>query len=132
MQAIPHAQHQQHSPEMLGTAALQAFFNITERWGLTAAEQRVLLGDPPASSFYKMRAEQAGRLTHDMLERISYVMGIYKSLRILLPDELTANSWLKKPNEGPLFGGNSALDKILQGNVADLCDVRRYLDAERG
>ena len=121
-----------HTPEELGAAALQAFFGITARWGLSAAEQQVLLGNPPTSTFYKLRAEKKGRLSQDMLERISYIMGIYKSLLILLPDEPTANGWVKKPNDAPLFGGKRALDKMLQGNVADLYDVRRFLDAERG
>ena len=132
MHAIPVTEPRQYTPEALGAAALQAFFGICERWGLSAAQQRVLLGNPPSSTFYKMRAEQSGRLSHDVLERISYIMGIYKSLRILLPNVDAAHSWINKPNEAPLFGGVSALDKMLQGNVADLCDVRRYLDAERG
>ena len=120
-----------HSPDDLGAAALQAFFGITERWGLNANQQQILLGNPPTSTFYKLRSDQRGRLSHDMLERISYVMGIYKSLQILLSEE-AANDWVHKPNHAPLFGGTSALEKMLQGNVADLCDVRRYLDGERG
>lgn len=131
-QAFAKTELKSHDPEALGTAALQAFFSITRRWGLSAAEQRVLLGNPPTSTFYKLRSEQRGRLSHDMLERISYIMGIYKSLRILLPDQASADAWVKKPNEAPLFGGRPALEKMLQGHVADLCDVRRYLDAERG
>lgn len=121
-----------HTPEDIGAAALQAFFNIACRWEISAAEQQILLGDPPTSTFYKLRASKKGRLSHDMLERISYIMGIYKALHILLPDEAAANSWVKKPNKAILFEGGSALDKMLQGNVADLFDVRRYLDAERG
>lgn len=131
MQPLLHTETR-HTPEALGAAALQAFFNITARWDLSAAEQRVLLGEPPSSTFYKLRAEKKGRLSHDMLERISYVMGIYKSLRILFSDEAAADAWVRKPNDAPLFGGASALEKMLQGNVADLSDVRRYLDAERG
>ena len=59
-------------------------------------------------------------------------MGIYKALHILLPSELAANDWIHKPNDAPLFNGKSALEKMLQGRVVDLVDVRRYLDAERG
>ncbi len=66
------------------------------------------------------------------MERISYILGIYKALRILLPTEKMANAWLSKPNQAPLFSGNSALDKLMKGHVIDLADVRRYLDAERG
>ena len=67
-----------------------------------------------------------------MLERISYVIGTYKALQILLPSEQAADAWIKAPNTAPLFGGRSALDRMLSGQVSDLYVVRQYLDAQRG
>jgi hypothetical protein len=122
----------QFDPDELGSTALTAFFNITAGWGLGADEERTLLGSPPRSTFFKWKGERVARLNPDTLERISYVMGIYKALRILLPSEDAANAWVKKPNTGRGFGGKSALDRMLAGRVVDLADVRRYLDAERG
>lgn len=119
-------------PDALGQTALTAFFNITAGWGLGADEERTLLGSPPRSTFFKWKADRAARLGPDTLERISYIMGIYKALRILLPTEEAANAWVKKPNAAPGFGGRSALERMLAGRVVDLADVRRYLDAERG
>ena len=116
----------------LGATALTAFFNITAGWGLSAEEERILLGAPPRSTFFKWKSERSAKLSADTLERISYVMGIYKALRILLPTEEAANEWVKKPNTARGFHGNSALDRMLAGRVVDLADVRRYLDAERG
>ncbi|HUO83106.1 MAG TPA: MbcA/ParS/Xre antitoxin family protein [Gammaproteobacteria bacterium] len=119
-------------PEALGAAALQAFFSITARWALGAEDERILLGNPPRSTFFKWKKERAARLGNDVLERISYVMGIYKALHILLPDARAADSWPTRPNAAPLFGGRSAIEKMRGGRVVDLADVRRYLDAERG
>jgi len=116
----------------IGAAALTAFFNITARWGLAAEEERVLLGSPPRSTFFKWKSERAARLSSDTIERISYVLGIYKALRILLPTDTAADAWVKKPNKAAGFGGRSALERMLVGKVVDLADVRRYLDAERG
>jgi len=48
------------------------------------------------------------------------------------PDEASADAWVKKPNDAPLFNGRSALDRMLSGQVADLFVVRQYLDAQRG
>jgi hypothetical protein len=90
------------------------------------------LGAPPRSTFFKWKSERAARLSADTLERISYVMGIHKALRILLPTQEAADSWVKKPNTANGFGGKSALQRMLAGRVVDLADVRRYLDAERG
>lgn len=119
-------------PDELGSTALTAFFNITAAWRLGAEEERVLLGSPPRSTFFKWKSDRAARLSADTLERISYVMGIYKALHILLPTQEMADAWVKKPNKAPGFGGKPALERMLGGRVVDLADVRRYLDAQRG
>lgn len=116
----------------LGGPALRAFFAIAERWDLRVVEQRRLLGDPPESTFFKWKRERDGALGRDVLERISYVLGIYKNLQILFPESERADAWVRKANSAPTFGGQSALDRMLSGNVADLYVVRQYLDAQRG
>jgi hypothetical protein len=116
----------------LGGPALRAFFRMAEQWKLRIAEQRKLLGDPPESTFYKWKRQQDGTLGRDTLERISYLLGIWQSLQILFPDAAQADAWLHKPNQTPLFGGHSALERMLSGNVADLYVVRQYLDTQRG
>lgn len=112
--------------------ALRAFFRIAAAWGLSATEERVLLGNPPASTFFKWKKQHAGTLSRDVLERISYVLGIYKALQVLFPDPARADGWVKRPNSASLFGGRSALERMLGGNVSDLFVVRQYLDAQRG
>jgi hypothetical protein len=115
-----------------GGAGLRAFVRIAEAWGLSVAEQLKLLGIGSRSTYFKWRREQTPRLSQDTLERLSYLLGIYKSLQILLPDPRAADEWVRKPNSAPPFGGRSALDRMLSGQVADLYVVRQYLDAERG
>ena len=112
--------------------ALRGFFRLAEYWKLRIADQRKLLGDPPESTFYKWKRQQEGSLSRDTLERISYLLGIWKSLQILFPDRAQADAWLHKPNAAPLFGDQAALERMLSGNVADLYVVREYLDAQRG
>ncbi len=116
----------------LAGPALRAFMRLADAWKLSIGEQRKLLGDPPESTFYKWKREGAATLGRDVLERISYLLGIYKSLQILFPDPLQADAWLRKPNAAAVFGGRSALERMLPGNVADLYVVRQYLDAQRG
>lgn len=117
---------------LLGGAGLRAFVNIAEAWSLTIAEQLKLLGIASRSTFFKRRRERNPRLPRDTLERLSYLLGIYKSLQILLPDPHIADQWVRKPNTAPTFGGRSALERMLSGQVADLYVVRQYLDTERG
>lgn len=118
--------------DALGGPGLRAFANIAEAWGLTVAEQLQLLGIASRSTFFKWRREREPRLPRDTLERLSYLLGIYKSLQILLPDQKAADEWIRRPNSAAPFGGRSALDRLLSGQVADLYVVREYLDAQRG
>lgn len=119
-------------PESAGGAAFRTFLRIADLWKLSPDEQMTLLGLTSRSTYYKWRNEPPKRLTPDLLERLSYIFGIYKNLQVLLPDPAAADAWIRKPNSAPLFNGRSALDRLLSGHVADLYLVRQYLDAERG
>ena len=112
--------------------ALRTAFRIFDTRGLANKEQITLLGSPPRSTFYRWKQGENVVLSQDTLERLSYLFGIYSALQVLLPKPEAADAWIKKPNTAPLFGGRSALERMLSGLVADLYVVRQYLDAQRG
>ena len=116
----------------LSGPALRTFFRIAALWGLSVDEQMTLLGVTARSTFFKWRKNPNTVLPKDALERISYILGIYKALQILLPDMQAADAWIRRPNTAPPFGGRSALGRMMSGQVADLFVVRQYLDAQRG
>jgi hypothetical protein len=113
----------------LSGPALRAFFQISAHWKLTIEEQMTLLGLSARSTFFKWK-KYGGMIPRDVLERISYILGIYKALQILLPDPQAADAWVKQPNTAGPFGGKPALKRML-GGVGDLYAVRQYLDAQR-
>ena len=115
-----------------GGAGLRAFTQVAELWHLSIAEQLALLGITSRSTYFKWRNDAQPKLPRDTLERLSYLLGIYKALQLLLPEASAADEWIRRPNDAPLFGGRSALERMLSGNVADLFIVRQYLDAQRG
>lgn len=113
-------------------AALNAFFSIVEAWELPTDDQIRLLGSPPRSTFFKLK-KGGGQISRDQVERISHVLNIYKCLRILFTDQAAADAWIRKPNQAPFLQGRSALEFMTRdGYLADLYQVRRYLDARRG
>jgi len=116
----------------MSAAGLRAFFNIMKVWGVGDAQAQLLLGSPARSTFYKWKSDPEVALSHDTLERISYILGIYKALQILFPASPAADGWVKKANDAPLFNGQSALERMSSGHMADLYVVRQYLDAMRG
>ena len=116
----------------VSSPALRAFFRIAHAWKLDNKEQITLLGSPPRSTYFRWRQAGDVVLPKDTLERISYIFGIYSALQVLLPKAEAADTWIKKPNAAPIFGGRSALERMLSGQVGDLYLVRQYLDAQRG
>lgn len=110
--------------------ALRTFFNISDAWKLKEQDEMRLLGLDSRSTLQSWKRGGVAAISKDALERISYVLGIYKGLQILLPK--TADEWVHKPNKSPVFGGKSALERMTSGNVADLYVVRQYVDAQRG
>jgi hypothetical protein len=128
MSLAPRAELASHA---IDHAALKrSFFRILEAWGASDAEARVLLGSPGRSSFYNYKRGEGGALNSDTVERVSYVLGIYKALQLLFPNPEQADAWMRKPNAA--FGGRSALEHALGGMVVDLAAVRAYLDSVRG
>jgi len=120
-------------PEAMAAAGLRAFARIAEAWGLSVDEQLALLGQPPRSTFFAWRKHpEKASLPRDTLERLSNILGIWKSLQILLPDVAAADAWVRQPNAAAPFGSGTALQRMLAGNVSDLNLVRRYLDGVRG
>jgi hypothetical protein len=122
----------QHARRAKNKSLVSAFGRIADLWGLSVDQQRILLGSPSRSTYFKWRKDDDPPLPPDTQERISYILGIFKDLQILIPDTAQADRWIKAPNRNPLFGGTSALHRMLSGKVADLYVVRQYLDAERG
>lgn len=121
-------------PEPLTAAEAAAMFraalNLFRHWELTDEQAAVLL-DMPARTYRRWKGEGgAGRLGRDGRARLSNLMGIHKALRILFTEPQRGYDWIRAGNTA--FGGKSALDIMLGGELTDLMRVRRYLDAERG
>ena len=110
-------------------------FAIADSWTLGTEELARLLGSSLRSlQRWRRQAEGSGalELSGDTVERMSYLLGIQKALRILLPTPENQLRWLRQPNSEPVFAGQAPLSRMLQGRVADLYVVRHYLDGMRG
>jgi hypothetical protein len=109
-------------------AGLRAFFAIADKWGLSNEQAMTLLGRPGRTTFYAWKKGDVGHITDvDLASRISYVLGIFKALETLYQRPEMADAWVRRPNAA--FGGQSALDRMLGGQMVDLATVRDYLDS---
>lgn len=110
-------------------AMFRAALNLFRLWGVTDDQAAIIL-DLPRRTFARWKAGEIGRIGRDGKARLSNLMGIHKALRIIFKEPVRGYGWIKAPNTG--FGGSSALDVMLHGELTDLMRVRNYLDAERG
>jgi Protein of unknown function (DUF2384) len=101
------------------------------RWNIRDEDERVLLGGVSNGSFYNMKKNPERVLDADRLTRITYLVGVFKSLNILYSQKL-ADKWVRLPNSNPIFGGQTPLDYMMKGGQAAMQTVRRLLDARRG
>lgn len=116
----------------LSSPALRAFFKIVAAFGIKAEHARELLGGISNGPYYELKKHPKGRtLDIDKLQRISYLIGIFKALHILHGREL-ANRWISLENSNPIFDGKTPLEYMLRGGLPAMQTVRRLLDARRG
>lgn len=117
--------------ERLSPAAVRAFFNIVDRWGVRDDDAKVLLGGLSNGPYYEMKKDRDRVLDADRLLRISYLIGIFKALNILYSKKL-ADQWVRLPNTNRIFGGQTPLAYMVRGGLPAMQTVRRLLDARRG
>lgn len=116
--------------DVLAGPALRTFFRIADLWSMTDEERMRTLGIADPATLKRWSEGYTAGLNREGLERISYILGIFYAISVLLPEPARASGWIKAPNSAPLFGGRSALELVASGNLADLAAVRRYLDAQ--
>jgi uncharacterized protein (DUF2384 family) len=98
-------------------------------WKLTDAQACTLLGGLSSRTWARWKEGSPGRMDRDLRMRMAHLMGIHKGVRYLFKDVARGYEWIKTPNAA--FGGKSALDIMLQGELSDLAVMREWLDAER-
>ena len=127
----PHGTSSFDDEKAKGHVALKGFFGICREWDCTQKEMMQLLGGVSRDTPAKYETLPHATLPQDTLERISYILGIYKSLRVLYPTTERANRRVRLETNEPPFLGSSALDFMTRGSLEHLMETRRYFDAKR-
>lgn len=117
--------------ERLSPAAIRTFFNVMEKWRIKDTDARDLLGGVSNGVFYEMKKNPNRVLDADRLTRISLLVGIFKGLNILYPEDL-ADAWVTLSNKNRIFGGGTPLSYMAQGGLTAMWTVRRLIDSRRG
>ena len=128
--------HQDNAPTTSSVAA-KAMIRLATHWALTESQLATLMSlSVPTIQRWKKQVRANGQLSTalgpDTLDRISYLLGIYKALHLLFSNDEQANGWIKRANSSPTFAEMTPLDYMLQGHMHHLAHVQRHLDGWRG
>lgn len=111
---------------------LKTVFTILDRWGCTPEQiQKILQISRPAYYKYRKRPEQAN-LTHDQIERLSYLVNIHSCLRMIFENPKNVYGFMALKNDNPYFSGRSPLEVISTGQFAALYETFKRIDVLRG
>lgn len=124
--------HPQKYIAVPNNVAWKSLQNLITRFQFDEEESLRLMGDMPRSTYYKGLKSHSPKLSRDQLERISYLLGIYKGLRILFTDSAQAMSWINRPNTLSPFNGMAPKAFMLEGSLVRLAEVRQFIDYWRG
>ena len=117
--------------ERLTPAALAGVRRLADAWKLTGDEAAALLG-VSNSTWDRIRAGTwRNVLSQDQLTRVSALVGAFKGLNLLFADEM-ADRWPRLRNSGPLFDNLSPIERMMEGGIPAMIEIRRYVDGLRG
>jgi len=102
--------------------------NLFRAWDLMDGEARLLLGDMDERTWVRWKIGDVGRIDRELQARMAILMGIHKALRCLFTEPARGYTWIRKPNAA--FGGRSALDVMMRGEITDLIEICTYLVTE--
>jgi hypothetical protein len=107
---------------------------LFERWQLDAEAQTNLLGLSPSSRKllprYR-RGEAALPAGRDVRDRVGYLLGIHKGLRLLFPrNEALRFDWVHRRNA--MLEGRTPLDVMTGEGLIGIARVARLIDFQRG
>lgn len=111
-------------------AMQRAVVGLFTNWRLSDGDAAVLLGGLSTKTYRRWKEGDHGRVTRDLADRLSHLLGVHKALRLVFSDPAAGYRWMSAANTA--FGGMSALDLLRQGGMEDLIRLRRYLDSVRG
>lgn len=119
-------------PPIDNEVAWKSLATLVKRFDFKEKEALILMGDMPRSTYTTGIKNKSINLDRDKKERVSYLLGIYKALRILFDDSSQALSWIKRENSLPPFNGKTPKEYMLEGSIVRLAEVRKFLDYWRG
>lgn len=116
------------------TTGLRAAVNILEKWQATTDQACGILRIS-RSTYARARLRDTTwtvSLDQDQMQRISFVLNIHATLRLLFDNPENVYGFPSMPNHNAFFNGRSPLQVMAQGDMISLYEAYRHIDSLRG
>jgi hypothetical protein len=110
-------------------ALARATTGLAKVWRLTDHEACGLLGGIAAITWSEWKLGKIGTVPDDARGRMAHLIGIHRNLRLVFADPDRGYAWIRAANAD--FGGRSALEFLLDGDISAFVSLRNQLDPER-
>ncbi|MFT6463593.1 antitoxin Xre-like helix-turn-helix domain-containing protein [Halopseudomonas laoshanensis] len=118
--------------ETKGAIGLRSAIKIMEHWG---ASQNQMIAVLRVSRRKLTRAGEERseiiKLDTDQLDRISYVLNMHATLRIIFDNPSNVYGFMSMPNGNAFFNGRNPLEVIADGSLMSLHETFRRVDGLR-
>lgn len=127
----PWAETQTLNRPVTRKGVVEGFTRTCERWGLTRAQQIVLLGYSGNELLAQPILLGRARASRDVEDRTGYVLSISIGLGALFDNSVRAElDWLRRPHKD--LANTSPMDFMLRGGMFDIVRVNELVQKERG
>jgi hypothetical protein len=113
---------------------LRAAVGILEKWS-ASSEQACRILRISRSTYTRARQQDANwavALDADQMQRISFVLNIHASLRLIFDNPENVYGFPSMANDNEFFNGRSPLEIMSQGDMISLYETFRRIDVLRG
>ena len=131
MTAVLHTQEFTKSQCVTG---LRAAVGILEKWG-ASSDQACRILRISRSTYTRARQRDPDwsvGLDSDQMQRISFVLNIHATLRLVFDNPENVYGFPMMANENEFFNGRTPLDIMSQGDMISLYETFRRIDMLRG
>ena len=120
-------------PKAMGAVGLRTAIKIMENWNASHEQiARILRVSASTIARAKASRQHAFNLDADQLDRISYVLNIHASLRLLFENQENVRGFMAMPNHNHFFNGRAPLNIMAEGSFANVYETFRHIDGLRG
>jgi hypothetical protein len=115
------------TPKALVITGFKTADKLLASWGCTQQDIQNIL-KVPKSAYEEFKVDpETIKLSDDQLERISYLLHIHQTLRLVFSNPVNVSVFMSSVNDNDFFAGRTPLEIIGSGNFVDLHEVARRI-----